>query len=252
MAVDGIIMGSGKYSNRPKIYRYNKSTGQYSPSNPEYYTWKTRQLWDRDDSCIIWRNMTGQPMTIDKFSVKTCSCNSGGQSYYSAQGLVSPAAGYGGTYYSYISVTSESSTDKLNSAIFQNSSKVTSYVPNSGYNMNSPGSSSQNTAVFGNPPYDGDQGLKFREFVITDCPIIPPNGLAVLHIGIQSWNSGSTDNNTTIRFILDTNVAQIEIKPKNEGYIWRYSTTDNKWHLVKPYYIIRSNRWINVEDVDKT
>ena len=248
----GFIMSTEKPS-KPWIYDYIKNTGKYEPSaNPQYYTWKMRSLWEDQDSCIVWKNDTGQPMTIKKFSVKSCSCNSGGKSYWSSTGQVSTSAGgYGGTYYSYISVTSETDTSNLISAKFNNSSRVTAPVSNCGYNMNYAGSSTSDTAAFGNYPYEGNQGLNYREFDITDCPTIPAGGHAILHFGIQSWNSGSTTTNSVVRFILDTSVVKVDIEPEDKGYFWRYSKSDNKWHIVKPYYVYDNGKWISVEEIKK-
>ena len=247
----GFIMRSdGK---KPIIYSYNKSSHIYQAStNPPYYTWKTKSLWDAADSCLVYKNDSDTYMKITNIAIKTCSCNSGGQQYWSSTGLVSPCSGYGGTYYSMVRVTSETDLSSISSSTeFQQSSSVSQFVPNCSYNMNSKGSSTTNTACFGNYPYDGNEGLKYRNFEISDCPAIPPRGHAFIHIGISSWNSGSTNYNTTIRFILDPTVAQIEIEPETTGYIWRYNKGQKKWELVHPYYIYTSEGWKNVEELDK-
>lgn len=249
-------MGFIMTGNKTQIFEYNKSDGTYSKSNnPPYYSWAMRVVWQKIDPCIVWKNDTGMPMTIKKFSAKTCSCNSGTTNYYvwGSDTPVQPCKGYGGKYYSYISVTSETDTNKLLDATYQDSARVTQDVPNSDYNMNYAGSGPRDTAVFGNYPYAGNQGLKFREFEISDCPTIPPGGHAIIHIGISDWNSGSTPQNTTIRFILDASAVEVDIEPEESGYIWVYSKKDKKWYLKKPYYRYDSNlnKWINVEDLNK-
>ena len=118
--------------------------------------------------------------------------------------------------------------------------------------MNYAGSGPWDTAVFGNYPYEGNQGLTYREFEISDCPTIPPNGHAVIHIGISDWKLGSDERNTTIRFILDASVVQVDIEPEDSGYIWVYNSTDKKWHLKKPYYRYNENtsKWESVDDLN--
>lgn len=247
----GWIMAPDRPS-KPLIFNYDKSTKQYRKStNPPYYSWKSRYLWDKEDSCICFQNTTKSVMKISKVAIQTCSCNSGGKQYWSSTGLVTPCSGYGGTYYSKIRVTS---TTDLNTAIsssvvFKESSVGNNEVANCGYNMNSAGTSTTNCAVFGNYPYAGKEGLSYRQFIIDDCPEIPLNGFAFLHIGISRWNSGSVSSNTTVRFILDPTVMEVEFEPTSQPYIWRFNES-HKWELVRPIYVRVNDEWKSIEGIE--
>lgn len=255
----GWIKGS---TGKCKIYCYIKATGLYelSAAANNYHTWQMKSLWDTEEECILYKNDSDVPLKINKLKVKTCSCNSGDSTYWSSQGETStPCKGYGAKYYCRVRVTSETDTSKLTGSGIsykQTTNTPTVTVPNAGYNMNSKGSSSTNTAIFGNAPYEGNEGLCAREFTITDCPEIPPGGHAFVHIGIQndSWASGATTSNSVIRFLLDTSFSEVTIEPVEEGYIWRYDKTEGKWKLLKPFYVYDKDngKWVNVEEYSTT
>lgn len=235
-----------------KIYDWSKTGNKYVAVY-DNYTWQSKSRWDKYESCITYKNDTHTALKINKVVVQTCSCNSGTSDYWSSTGLVSPCKGYGADYYCRIRVTPETNTDAITQEgveFDETKHTPTVHVANAGYNMNSKGSSTTKTAIFGNAPYAGNQGLNKREFTITDCPAIPPGGHAVVHIGVDndSWDSGATTSNSTIRFLLDTSFSEITIEPVENGYVWVYNKSEGRWKLAKPIYIYKQGKWVSEED----
>lgn len=251
---------------RCKIYTYGKSgsayQGKYNLSDAggsTYFTWMMKSLWDNREPCILYKNDTNTTLQITKLKVKTCSCNSGTSSYWSSTGEVTtPCKGYGAKYYCRVRVTDETDTSKLsdfdkigNIKFSETVNTPTVSVANAGYNMNSPGTSTSNTAIFGNSPYEGNEGLVAREFTISDCPDIPPGGHAFVHIGIDSnsWASGATIYNSTVRFLLDSSLSEVSIEPAAKGYLWVYDKTNKKWKVTKPFHVYHNGKWQSVEEL---
>lgn len=244
---------------RCKMYEYGKNAQATSPAQGQYeeegyFTWMMKSLWDKYEACILYKNESNSTLKITKLKVKTCSCNSGDENYWSSSGLSgTPCKGYGADYYCRIRVTSETDTNKVLKAKFADTAQTPKVkVPNAGYNMNRPGTSTTNTAVFGNAPYEGNEGLVAREFTITDCPEIVPGGHAFVHIGIDNdtWPSGATIGNSTVRFLLDSSLSEVTIEPAATGYFWRYDKTNKMWRVAKPYYLYHDGKWQNVEELE--
>lgn len=242
-------MGWEYYNGKPQLYSYPLSGGNYTElNNPHYFTWAMEGLWKSQEYCIKYRNDTDQPIVINKIGIKTCACDSGGESYW-AWGHESAdmiCKGWGATYYSYIRVSNDNETT-FESSIVDNADRVV--IPTlSGTNMNSPGSSSTSTAVFGYPPYEGDYGLIHRMFNITKCPMILPKGVAYVHFGIDIPDHSPATPQGQYQFILDPSTMEIELDQSTNPYIWKY--TDGKWKLVRPFYVYTNGGWKNIEETE--
>ena len=120
-------------------------------------------------------------------------------------------------------------------------------IPNiTSSNMNSKGSSTTKTAVFGNLPFTGYAGLTLHDYIIDDCPAILPGDKAYVHLGIKTFNDGTNGANTTVRFILDPSVMEVQFEPEVNSYIWRFNK-NKQWELVRPVYIYTSSGWKSIE-----
>lgn len=246
-------MGWVKQAGKPVIWDYDKpktladckkaTTQKYhdkeSGSGLEYWTWQMGTLWNKYEVCIKYINDSTVPLKISKVGIQTVSCHSGGKSYWSSTGLITtPCVGTGGTYTSYVRVSNDGEKTYEVSSFIDSSSNVVPDITSS--NMNSAGTSSKQTASFGNPPYTGNKALIAREYTISDCPTIQPGGCAYIHLRVDINNNPST---TVIRFILDTDELDVVFEPDESAYIWRYES-DNKWHLRKPLFVAgKNNTW---------
>lgn len=219
---------------RPKIYNY--ANGKYTWAGI-YFTWQTDSLWNAHEEAIKFINDTETPMTMSSVKIKTCACDSGGQSYWSSSGLVSPCKGYGASYTCYVRVSNDDEKS------FQESDKYTNTIPTiTSSNMNYKGSSTSSTAVFGNPPFTGNMGLQLREYTFSSCPEIQPGGVAYIHLDVHDFLGSPT----TVRFALDPNEMEIYFEQDVDPYIWVYES-DHKWHLRQPFYVTSGGKWTNVE-----
>ena len=224
---------------KPYIFDYENGEYVQDPNTP-YYTWGRGTVWIRQEAAIKFMNDTGQRMKIGSVSIKSVACDSGGRSYWAANGRVTtPCVGYGAQYTVYVRVSNDGE------ATFQESSKYTNDVANiSGTNMNTPGTSRTNCAQFGNPPFTGDKALQLRDYTIEQCPIIEPNGVAYVHFSVHDFHGPYTQ--TVIRFVLNPLEMNVTFEPELGPYIWQYQS-DNQWHLVRPIQIRTAGKWMNVE-----
>ena len=263
-------MGWEYTDGKPQLYsKLSRSTGAPSrASNPPYWTWAMGTVWynngDFEEEGVKYTNDTNKQMKIGSVSIKTCSCHSGGKGYWAWGGHISDSeacVGWGGRYYCYVMVSNDGGET------FQTSSKGYHDVPPiSSTNMNSPGYDGTHTASFGNPPYTGYSGLTLHEYVIPDCPIIEPGGIAFVQFGIASLtDSGgnkvewadttySQKRKTVIRFVLNPTEMEVQFDPETAPYVWKFfkdtskGDTVPKWHLVKPVYIYQGNTWKDIEE----
>ena len=228
-------------SSKPYIWNYNPSTKVYEHSTPYYYTWASATIWESEEACLKFVNDTGAPMKISSVAIKTVACDSGGDSYWSSTGVVyTPCVGYGAKYTCYVRVTNDSGST------FEESDKYTNDVANlSGSNMNSRGTSTSNTASFGNPPFTGDKLLQLRNYEFLQCPTISAGGTAYVHIRIHDFKGPTSQ--TTIRFILNPLEMEVHIEPEIAPYIWKFKS-DGQWHLTRPIKISTGGgNWINID-----
>lgn len=237
---------------KPQMYRWTTNADthikEYKGSNPSYYTWAVGSTWydpeSEDytrDAAIKYVNDTSNPMTIGSISIKHVACDSNGKGYWASTGWQSNACeGWGAIYQCFVRVSNDGGNYFESSGEFSN--EINS-IRNSGGNMNSPGSSTTRTAVFGNPPYTGDKALQLRNYTITNCPIIQPGGIAYVHFRVT--NNGHMSD-TTIRFILNPSEMVVQFEPGQRPYVWRFEN-DNQWHLKRPIYVYRDGAWVNVE-----
>lgn len=239
MAWDTIT--SGYYAGRPIIYNY--SGGSYTPARTGsgdylYFTWQSDVLWDAHEEAIKFINDTENPMTMSSISIKTCACHSGGSTFWSSTSDgAGPSWGYGADYTCYVRVSND------DEASFQESDRFTNDIPSlTSSNMNSRGSSTTHTAVFGDPPFTGIAGFQLREYTITNCPEIQPGGVAYIHMDIGNFKGPDT----YIRFSLDPREMEVYFEPDVDPYIWVYES-DHKWHLRQPFYVTSGGKWTSVE-----
>lgn len=232
-----------KSGGMPIIYNYEN--GVYTPADPTYFTWQTGRLWTKKDSVAIkFTNDTNVALKIGHVGIKTVACHSGGQSFWAFGGIMSYSDGSGGYYTSFIRVSNDGGNTFQECLVVDGSNRVRINAIGSS-NMNSAGTSSTNTAQFGNPPFTGDHALQFRTFNIEDCPVIEPGGIAYIHLKIEPDNTGTT---VVIRFVLDTDELDVAFEPGTNPYIWRFCE-DGKWHLRKPLYTAKSSSsWKDVEE----
>ena len=241
-------MGWDMYKGKPHIYNWNETRGYYDPDlggDTFYFTWQTGNLWAQKEEAIKYTNDTGQPVRMTKLYVKTCACDSDGQGYWSSTGFTTECKGYGAKYSVYVRVSNDGGKT------FKKSKIGTQTIPSiegTGGNMNTPGTgtSVEQTARFGYPPYTGNKGLILREYDTSDCPIIEPNGIAYIHLKVSDFTSTDLAS-TTIQFILDPDEMEIVMDGDVGPYVWRFCE-DNKWHLVRPLYIYDGSKWKNVEE----
>lgn len=255
-------------NNKPQLYFYHKpykgypelnsaynediSTAPEKCTTPPYFTWAAQHFWEGNEDnlykdnnlygyeyCVKYENDTQNPIAFSSVAIKACACDSGKNSYWSFTGEVGACIGYGASYYAYVRVSND------NEKSFKKSNIITSsYVnlPNTnGSNMNSPGSSSSNTAVFGRYPYEGTKGLVPREFTISDCPLIEPRGVGYIHFGITNFESPGS--NGQYQFILDPKEMTVNIDEGVDPYIWVYNKDKDHpgWHLFRPLYVFDGN-----------
>ncbi len=239
----GWIMNTGSYADKPKIFNYllDVSPHRYEVADPPYFTWSTGVLWNRYEAAIKFVNDTGQRLKLNKVAVKTVSCHSGGSQYWSTTGLVSPCYGYGAKYICYVRVSNDGEKT------FQESSRATNEIPDiTKSNMNSKGTSTTNTAKFGNPPFTGNMGLILRNYEFSTSPIIEIGGVAYLHLRIELLDD-SKAYQTTIRFILNPKEMEIQFDQQRGPYIWRMES-DGHWHLRRPLQVFTGNVWTDPEN----
>lgn len=227
---------------RPIIYNYD---GEYSvaggTSTPLYFTWQSTYLWTMHEEAVKYINDTESPMVIESVSIKTCACNSGGLKFWSSSAPgAGPSSGPGGDYTCYIRVSNDGG------ASYQESDKCTNTIlPVTSSNMNYAGSSTIDTAVFGDPPFTGVAGFQLREYTITNCPEIQPGGIAYIHIDIDNFTE-EPNYQDVIRFALDPREMEVYFEPDVDPYIWVYES-DHKWHLRQPFYVTSGGKWTSVE-----
>lgn len=241
-------------SPNPIIYRFENRS--YDIRKPLYLTWAIGTVWSDTEYCIAYVNDTGQPMKIGNISIKTVSCHSGGQLYYAFGGPMDvPCGGYGADYTVYVRVSNDlgidlDNPDSINSAHFEESEAYTNDIPSiTSSNMNSPGTSSTNTAVFGEPPFTGDHAFAFREYIIQNCPVIQPGGFAFVHFRVGNFKipEGLSLRRMTIRFLLNPREMIVDLEPMYNPYVWRYDE-NHEWHLVRPIQVsLGGNQWNNIE-----
>lgn len=239
----------------PRIYNYylvdnptwGWTKGTYGLAHSGYYTWARGNLWLYYDACIRFNNDTGDTLKLTSVAIKSVSCHSGGEYYWSSSGITNPCYGYGARYTVYGRV----SNDGGNS--YEESSKYTNTVPDiTSSNMNSAGSSVTNTAKFGDPPYEGNKGLILRNYTFTEFPSIEPDGFCYLHFHIDLLDN-SKQYQTTIRFVLDPREMEVAFDTVRGPYIWRFCE-DNKWHLRRPVQVYGTDSegnigWTDPEDL---
>ena len=228
---------------KPVMYNYTKSTGQYSRSTNGFFTWQGRTLWSQLEAAIKVKYIGQEPIIINTISVKSLSRNSGNSGYWSTSGYAStPCKGYGGEYYVYIRKF-KVSNDVITTG---ESSSRTTYktVPNQSYNMISAGSSTSNPAVFGSKYL---QDLPSTTYQIVDCPVIYSGDWFFINFGIHSFAAGSNDNNTIVSVSLRASDVELEVKQADTPCIWRFSE-DSEWHLVKRMHQYNSSGWQSLDN----
>lgn len=239
-------MGWVKKDGKPIIYNYEGGidNGSYSEASPSYFTWQTGHYWNLNHSeAIKFKNDTKVPLKISHIGIKTVSCHSGGKGYWAAGGYMEApgCTGKGGTYTSFVRVSNDGEKTFERCTVISGKNEIT--VPNiTSSNMNSAGTSGSDTAKFGDPPYTGNKALSYKNFEISDCPIIEPGGVAYIHIKVDTDNSRSV----VVRFVLDTDELDIAFEPGTAPYIWRYCE-DGKWYLRKPLYVSKNGKWNDPE-----
>lgn len=225
-----------------KIYNYYPSNPigqQYQVAVPEYFTWMTGSIWNRNGVAIKFINDTENPMVMSSISIKTCACDSGGDPYYAFGGWASACVGYGADYICYVRVSNDGEKS------YQESEKYTNDIPTiDGSNMNYQGGPGAGTAIFGNPPYTGYKALQLREYTINNCPEIQPGGIAYVHLDVTNFKGNYEE--ATIRFILNPLEMDVYFEPDVDPYIWVYES-DHKWHLRQPFYVTSGGKWTSVE-----
>lgn len=259
----GWINGTGNYANLPRMYNYiidasSSTFHTYEYATPQYFKWMRGHLWYEYEAAIKFVNDTGDKLKLNRVSIKSVSCNSDGQPFWSSSGITSAAGGYGGTYRVYIRVSNptgrsggiigtDDSTNNSSDRIWESTNQVTQHVnviTNS--NMDTPGTSTTNTASFGMNYYPEQYAmLQLYEYTFEDAPIIEENGIAFLHFG---FTCDGDQRSTYIEFILDPREMEIVFDQERGPYIWRFCE-DNQWHLRRPLQVGTANGWTDVEDL---
>lgn len=235
-------LGKPLIYNFAKISHDNHNKGDYWPSDIGYYSWQSHWLWQKEDVCIKYVNTDNFAVKIDSVSIKSMSANSGGQQYYSTTGLVPPASGNGGTYYSYIHWFGKDGIPKLNSNRDpENTSSVgKADIPDeTSSNMlwAGDGTSLGHTASF------DKSKMKLHTYHISDCPAINPGEGFYLHFGMERFNTEGLGNKSiTVQFSLIPSEMNIDIKPSDTPCIWKFGS-DGDWHLVKELYKWTGTEW---------
>ena len=224
-----------------------------------YYSWASAYYWNTEYVGLKYTNDSGEPVQIQSLGIKTTSCNSGFDRYGNRQTFVAysggyysyvgPALGYGGRFFVFILVKNPDSkpnsfellNNQLHSATADGESQG---IPSTDEcNMLSRGTtnSPQQTASF-----DTSQ---IHTYTIPDCPIIKPDGVAYVMMGINRWNSPNvTSSNTYIKFILDPSEMEVQIDQGIKPYIWEYCS-DGQWHLQKRLWSKGSDGWDLTDDI---
>ena len=237
-------MGWYMSGNRPIIYRWaHDSTDVGSIRTESYFTWMTESEWRvYGDVCIKFKNDTGNNIKFGKLAMNACSCDSGGQRFWTSYAYRPvPCIGYPLSFYIQLSV---SPSDNSGSAI--NYSKVYASVPSTnGTNMNYPGSSTSRTAQFGDPPYTNEKALRAFYFDLSTINHVIPSGhFAYLRFGLANYNPNNAIYHC-IRFRLNPAEMQIPIESEHGPYIWVYSAAEKKWHLREPLYHMENKSWVD-------
>lgn len=238
-------MGWEKVNGMPQIYLYKD--GKYTEGSPSYWTWQTGHLWmTTGDICIKYTNDTKTRLQITSVGIKTVSCHSGGQGYWALGGYMSAPGckGKGGTYTSFIQVSNDKGKSYSRCSIVDGKNAITVKDITSS-NMNSAGSSANNTARFGDPPFSGEKSLSYKHFTISDCPVIEPGGHAFIHLRISTENS----RDVVIRFVMDTDELDVVMEPVDDDWPYVYVWTGGKWVLKQPAWIYKNNKWTDPREV---
>lgn len=247
----------GTNDTQPKIFNYwyntygTRPAGTYTYESPVFFNWGAWSVWRRQAVAIRYINDTGQPMMFGSISIKILACNSGGQGFNAHNGWI-PAPGtngYGANYTLRVRVCNTSGAadepvESWHTLTYQETS-ITNHIPTDNYNMNYPGVAGGATAMFGEPPYS----FPLREFAIENCPIIEPDGIALVQLEIKDRDGGEGRYDPTIRFALNPHEMVVNIEPLQKPYIWKSFIENGQvvWHLVKPVQIQTAGGWEDIE-----
>lgn len=248
---------------RPKLYNYWLPTASgyipytytFEPEIP-FFNWGAWSVWNRQYVAIRYINDSEQPITFKMMKLRILACNSGGQSFWAHNGIVPYTSGYGATYTirTFVcntpgAVNQDATTwHTLN---FEQADPSSNVVSTSSFNMNYPGTSTSNTGMFGEPPYE----FPMREFPINNCPEVLPGGFALFRLELTNPQrpANAEYRDPTIRFSMNPLEMEVEIEPKFNPYVWRAYHENGKvvWHLVRPVQVKANDGWHNIEGDDE-
>lgn len=246
-------------------YIYDGIGSNYTPtSDRPHYSWAFASIWRQHDAAIIFQNNTSAKIQFTKIGIQTVSCNNiingNVTPFWSDAGQVGLAANGGQASYTFY-------IDKINytgevemiwngqslgyfptySSSGQTSSQVSLSVDSANFNLNYPGSSVNDTAIFGEYPFTGTDALTYREFEFTDSPELLPGEYAALRLAVHSFSS----DNTCIRFIMNPNDMNIEFVLEPQAKIWKMckeSDGSQRWKLVELAQIRTESGWTDIKN----
>lgn len=242
----GWIMSS-KFPGKAIIYNYynqdvgSSKKGTYTKADPEFFNWQIGEYWLQHDQCIKYINTAESAIRLTRVGIKTMSCNSNGQSYWSYGGGPNPpVTGKGGKYYAFIQHFD--ANENLLDRSYIGDTKPTIDIPDVGPNMiwAGDGSTLGHTAIFDSTK------MTMHTYETPDCPAIQPGEGFYLHLGIgeftETWLPA-----VNIMFLLVPGDMDIYIEPAEQPAIWRFEE-DRKWHLVKRLYKMTGSGWTSMYD----
>ena len=240
---------------RPILYSYwlNDERGHppFTYTSSGFFNWGAWSVWNRQYVAIRYINDSNQPVRFNSVGLRIVACNSGGSSFWSSSGVVDHSGGWGATYTMRIFVcntpgASSTPVDQWHTLTYEEATVAVKDVPDADYNMNYRGTSTSNTAMFGEPPYD----FPMQKFTFDTCPNILPGGFAIVRLEITDRKGGfDYSRDPTIRFSMNPLEMEIEFDPQFNPYVWRAYHENGKvvWHLVRPVQVKAIDGWHNIE-----
>lgn len=237
-------------------YIYDSVGSNYTPTiGRPYYSWAFQQIWQEHDAAIIFQNNTSDKVKFTKVGIQTVSCKNNGIPFWGDEALMGKTADGGSAVYNFyldkLNLTGTKDMEEYGShPIYAStgdiSSSVSISVDPADFNLNYPGTSTNDTAIFGEYPFTGTSALTYREFELDNSPELSPGDYAALRIAV----SNMTSSNTCIRFIMNPNDMNIEYVLEPQAKIWRMCSQPDgsqKWQLVELAQTRTQSGWTNIK-----
>lgn len=238
-------------------YIYDGIGSNYTPTvGRPYYSWAFSSIWKQHDAAIIFQNTTSDKIKFTKVGIQTVSCKNNGIAFWGDESRISKIAdGGSATYNFYVDKISYSGTISMGGygehstyvSTGQISSSVSISVDPADFNLNYPGSSTSDTAIFGEPPFTGTSALSYREFELENSPELSAGEFAALRLSIPYLQT----DNTCIRFIMNPNSMNIEVVLEPQAKIWRMCKEPDgsqRWKLVELAQIRTESGWTDIKN----